>query len=239
MAVEPAEKERIGRALTQLNGLWGAERAVMDLLEIGHPAAPQLREFAAARDPSGIFLPRCEAVGVLGALGAKEVLLELLSHPRDVTNPIEQTGEDAVLNACAQCLEKWPDEEVFRYLLAAGRRKPLAGIVQALGNYARFEAIPVYDAALAEDFSRPAAEDAFRKLGPAAMQQLINLSKLRLPAENAESELNKRRRRSTLKLLAEFPNIGEYLEPLRILTVDSDPAVAALACSICRSDGLQ
>ena len=233
MPFELEQEQRVRQALAKLSGLWEAHLAVVELMAIGSAAVPQLKAFVAAPEPSGIFQPRCEAVGVLGALGAKDVLLDLLSHPREVTNPVEQTGEEAVLSACARCLEKWQDAEVFDCVLASGHRKPLAGVVEALGNYARSEAIPVYDAALAEDFSRAAAEEAFRKLGPSAIPHLISLSQLRLPSKGEESESNKRLRRSALKLLTEFSNIGEHLRPLIALTRDGDPEVAIRACTVC------
>lgn len=233
MTLEPEQEERIRQALAKLNGLWEAHLGVVELMAIGSAAVPQLKVFVAAPAPSGIFQPRCEAVGVLGALGAKEVLLDLLAHPRTVTNPVEATGEEAVSNACARGLENWQDEEVFDHLLAAGHQRPLAGVVEALGKYARAEAIPVYDAALGEDFSRAVAEEAFRKLGPSTIPHLISLSQLRLPDKGGESESNKRRRRSALKLLAEFPTIGEHLESLLSLTEDADPEIALRACVIC------
>ena len=178
----PTKEERICVALNMLRGLSESDAAVLELMALGQASVEPLRQFVARRDPTGLFQPRCQAVAILAALGARDVLLDLLAHPRAAIDPVEQTGEEAVTSAIARSLSKWPDEEVFSALLDTGRRKPLAGVVEALGNFRCHEAIPIYDAALAEDFSRPAAEDAFRKLGASVAVHLLWLAGVRLPS---------------------------------------------------------
>jgi hypothetical protein len=225
-------EERIRDALRRLRALREGDLAVLDLVELGRVAVDPLRQFV-LNEPGGLFQPRCQAVEALAALGAKEVLLDFLAHPREAVDPVVQTGEEALANAVARSLAKWQDEDVFMALLAAGRHRPLAGIVEALGHFRRSEAIPVYDAALFEDFSRPEAEDAFRKLGRSVAPHLLWLTGVRLPSAETETESSKRRRRSALRLLAEMPEDGEPPAELHALATDADPRVALLACSIC------
>lgn len=93
--------------------------------------------------------------------------------------------------------------------------------------------MPVFAAALGEDFCRTAAENAFRKLGVSACPYLLQLANYRIPSTDDESEFSRRRRRSALKLLAELHRSGDVPEILRVLMVDEDLQVALLACSIC------
>jgi len=192
-----------------------------------------LREFLFARDPSGIFQPRVQAVEALSALGAKDVLCEFLTQLRNVADPVEQTGEDAVANAVARALIRWPNEHVFSLLMAVAHCRLLAGVVEALGTYRRREAMPIFAAALAEDFCRPEAEGAFRKIGAPACSCLLRLADCRTPSPDIESESSRRRRRSALELLAELYCGEDLPDVLRALMADTDSHVALLACAIC------
>ncbi|HUW64990.1 MAG TPA: hypothetical protein VMW83_09890 [Spirochaetia bacterium] len=104
---------RIDDGIARLRALREGDLAVLDLVACGQAAVGPLREFLFARDPSGMFQPRSHAVEVLAALGAKDVLLDFLAHPRDVADPVEQAGEDSVTNAVARALVRWPDDHVF------------------------------------------------------------------------------------------------------------------------------
>lgn len=228
-----AVERRIHDAIARLRALHEGDLAVLDLEDCGQAAVEPLREFLFARDPSGIFHPRLQAVEALAALGAKDVLLDFLANARNVTDPVEQAGEDAVTNAVARALIRWPDDHVFSLLLEAACRKLLAGVVDALGEYRREEAVPIFATALGDDFCRPAAENAFRKMGASACPYLLQLVGHRTPSPDAESESSRRLRRSALRLLAELYQ-SEYLpEIMRSLVADADPQVALLACSIC------
>ncbi|HLN22865.1 MAG TPA: hypothetical protein VK558_02665 [Patescibacteria group bacterium] len=228
-----AVENRVHDAIARLRSLREGDLAVLDLTACGTAAMGPLREFLFAREPSGMFLPRCQAVEALAALGAKEVLYDFLAHPRDVDDPVEQTGEDAVANAAARALIRWPEEAVFSLLLVAAHRKLLAGVVEALGSYRCGMAMPVFAAALAEDFCRPEAEEAFRKIGAPACPCLLQLADYRTPSSDTESESSRRRRRSALRLLAELHRGNDVPEILWSRVTDADPQVAVLACSIC------
>jgi len=230
---KPEIERRIEAAIAKLRALRQGEAAVRDLVACGPAAIGPLREFLFERDVSGMFQPRCQAVEALAALGAKDVLLEFLANPRILSDPVEQAGDDAVMNAVARALMRWPDERVFAVLMKRARRKLLAGVVEALGEYRREEALPVLTAALGDDFCRPAAEKGFRKLGAAALPALRQLADTRTPSPDNESESSRRRRRSALGLLAELTPDEELLPLMQPFMADDDAGVALFACSIC------
>jgi hypothetical protein len=222
-------------AIAKLRALHEGERSVVDLVACGQAAVKPLREFLFTRDSSGIFQPRCQAVEALAILGAREVLLDFLIHPRDSDDPVEQAGEDAVISAVARALIRWPDDQLFSLLLEMADRKLLPGIVAALGEYRRDEALPILAAALGEDFCRSAAENAFRKLGASVCSCLLNLAILRMPSPDGELESSRRQRRSALKLFEELYQSEAVPDVVWSLVTDGDPQVALTACSICLS----
>jgi hypothetical protein len=226
-------RDSINKAIAKLQGLRESDAAVLDLVACGQAAIEPLREFLFTRNPSGIFQPRCDAVQALASLGAKDVLLDFLACPRYFVDPTEQAGEDAVTNAVAQALIKWPDDQVFSLLLEISKDRLLYGVVEALAEYGREDAIPVFAAALGDDFYRPAAEKAFRKIGAASCPHLLKLAAHRTTAGDIEIESSRRRRRSALRLFAELHGSEDLPESVRLLITDNDPQVALLACSIC------
>ncbi len=199
-----------------MNSLRGLDQAVLVLDACGQAAVEPLCEFLFTRDRSGIFEPRCRAVEVLAALGAKEVLFDFLARfrprgpieseleaesreldggreeqllPRgecpytnfehrtsnlDIPDPVEQAGDEAVANAVTRALMKWPGDDVFSLLLETASHKLLAGVVEALGEYRRPEAIPIFVEALGDDFYRPAAEKAFLSSVPLSAHVCCN-----------------------------------------------------------------
>jgi hypothetical protein len=92
------------RLIDRLRALREADRAVLDLSALGPVAIPALRHFLFRREPSGLYQPRCDAVAALAALRADEVLLDFLEAAPEVeiADPVERTGEDAVINAAAR-----------------------------------------------------------------------------------------------------------------------------------------
>lgn len=225
-------EDRINNAIDRLKGLREGQIAILDLVACGQAAVEPLSKFFFAYNPSGIFQPRCEAVQALAALGARDVLVEFLSSPRDVIDPVEQAGENAVTNAVARALIKWPDDQVFSLLLEISKNKLLDGIVEALAEYGREEAIPIFAAALGEDFCRPAAEKGFCKIGVSSCPYLLQLAEHRIISADFEYDSSRRRRRSALKLFAEMHHSEDLPETIRSLVTDNDPQVALLACSI-------
>jgi HEAT repeat protein len=203
-------EDRINNAIDRLKGLREGQIAILDLVACGQAAVEPLSKFLFAYNPSGIFQPRCEAVQALAALGARDVLVEFLSSPRDVIDPVEQAGENAVTNAVARALIKWPDDQVFSLLLE----------------------IPIFAAALGEDFCRPAAEKGFCKIGVSSCPYLLQLAEHRIISADFEYDSSRRRRRSALKLFAEMHHSEDLPETIRSLVTDNDPQVALLACSI-------
>ena len=226
-------QRRIEEGIARLRGLREGDLAVPDLITCGQAAVGPLRAFLFARDPSGIFQPRCQAVEILAALGAREVLVDFLAHPPQFADPVEQAGVDVVTSAVASALVQWPDDDLFPLLLQAVDRKLLPGVVDALGQFARKEAVPVLSAALGEDFCRAAAESGFRRLGTEACPHLLRLAKSRMPSSDAESEMSRRRRRSALRLWGEMCQGGALPETVWSLMEDADDRVTFLACSVC------
>jgi hypothetical protein len=147
-----------------------------------------------------------------------------------VEDPVEQTGEEAATNAAARALGRWKDDATFDLLLVIARERPLAGAIEVLAEYGRTEAIPAFSAALAEDFTRPAAEEGFRRLGRAGRPELLRLARTHPPAATGESESSRRLRRAALRLLAEVSDSEARPDPVLIpLINDPDPEVACRA----------
>ncbi|MDA8333568.1 MAG: hypothetical protein M0Z41_01025 [Peptococcaceae bacterium] len=226
-------ERRVDHAIARLRALRESDLAALDLVSYGQAAVGPLGKFLFTREPGGLFQARRQAVEILAALGAKEILINFLAHPRVVADPVEQAGEDAVISAVAQALTPWQSDEVFSLLLEAADRKLLAGIVAALGEYGREDAMPVFAAALGEDFCRAAGEEAFRKMGACTCPYLLQLADCRTPSPDDECESSRRRRRSALGLFGELYQGGALPGVVRSLVADTDSRVAAGACGIC------
>lgn len=229
----PDIEKRINEAIAKLHALREGDMAVRDLVSYGQAAVEPLRDFLFEREPSGLFQARCQAVDALVALGAKDVLSDFLTHMKGVMDPVEQAGEDAVANAVARALTRWPGDHMFSLLMQVANRRLLAGVVEALGEYRREEAVPVFAAALGDDFCRAAAENAFRKMGSAACPCLLPLADCRTPSPDFESDSSRRRRRSALMLFMELYHGDDLLKFIQPFVEDTDPQVALVACSVC------
>jgi len=215
-------------AIERLRSLRDGDLAIMDVVAYGKAAVWPLREVLFQREPSGLFDARCRAVEALATVGAYDVLIEFLSAPHAVSDPVESVGEDAVVNAAALAFVNRRDERVFPILLQLAERPCLTGVIAALGAFGRTEAIPRLVDALGEDASRRTAEAALRTVGGAARQSLLDAAILPL-----SSETDIRRRVSVLGLLAE---IGAPLDawPTLLPLVDHpNPRIAVSACRTC------
>lgn len=188
--------KRIRRGMAMLRSEHEGNRGVVEITMCGNAAVPTLFDFVRHRDPSGLYQARCRAVEALAALGAQDKLLELLQIALNRSDPVERTGDEAVVDAAARALVGSDDESVFQTLLDVARHKHLAGVVEALGSFRRAAAIPRLIDALAEDCSRPAAEVALQSFGAGACLPLWEMVRRQ---DNSESEL--RQRRSALRLL--------------------------------------
>lgn len=229
------EAEAIVERLTRLHD---GDAAVVEVVEQGAAALPALRRLLFQPEPSGIFEPRCRAVEALAALGARNVLIEFLSHPREIDDPVERLGEEAVISAAARTLKGGGAKE-FDVLLAISQRRLLPGVIEALGSFRRPEALPILIEALAEDACRPGAEVALKDMGDNAIPALLDAARRCLPSAQDESESSLRRRRSALKLLSEPGSRVALKSLVWILTWDADPWIAFYACKICSHIGDQ
>jgi HEAT repeat protein len=227
----------VRRAIAKLKSLYADELCIDEVAACGRRAIPALRELLFEREPSGLYQVRRRAVEALAALGAYEVLMDFLRIPREADDPVERLGDEAITNATALALTKIRKEQVFQLLLSVAKRRPLAGVIAALGSYRRPEAIPILVDALAADDCRPAAETALKKFGRPSELALLEAATLPLPSARHESVSSIRRRRSALGLLSEIAIPAERWPTLRQLMTDRDGKIAMLACKICLTSG--
>jgi len=247
---EPASDTacRIARAIARLASLGDdAALGVLEAVACGKGAIPPLRAVLFGREPSGLYEPRRRAVEALAGLHAHDVLAEYLaaylSTGNTIADPVEETGEEAVVNAAARTLAEWPDARALPLLLALTQRAPLAGVVDALAKLRRAEVMPYFVRALGEDFTRSAAEDALRSFGVEAAPLLLDAARSRFPVDGQESPSSLRRRRSALALLAETEPIVTQLGPDPLGTGidgfldEQDPTLLVLGCRIVLARG--
>lgn len=197
-----------------------------------------LRFMLFEREPSGIYQPRCRAATALGRIGAYDALLDFLDHPRAVDDPVERSGEDAVVNASAQAAARSGRDDVFQRLMRIASDKPhLIGVVEALGSYRRTESIPALVGALIEDGSRHAAEQALATIGDPAIPALVDAALAGPPAGALEYSIPGRKRRSALKVLTEIGIQKRTWKCLRPLMADTDKWISTFACELALSVG--
>jgi hypothetical protein len=231
------EAEKVQSLIRWLKSLHGGEAATFALIGFGRAAVPALREVLYERDPSGIYEPRCRAVKALAAIGAQEVLLDFLAAPHEEADPVARLGEETVISATARALLGLHSEDFYRLLERITQKQLLPGVVEALAAFRRPESIPVLLAGLAEDFSRPAAEEGLVRLGAVAREPLIHAATTPEPSAEWESPSSLRRRRSALQLLHELGIGSPDWTRLRILIGDKDPMVTFFACRLCLGIG--
>lgn len=236
-ADEPVKAEGRGKAerlIVRLQALFDLDRAALELMALGPPAILPLRRFLFRREPSGLYQPRVQAVGALAALRAEDVLLDFLRGAPDVdiVDPVERTGEDAVINASARALAHRRDDEAFVALIEIAECRSLAGVIEALGEMRRNKAIPYLIRGLASNSCRPAAETALSKLGAAARPALISAALHAIPSVEFESVSGLRTRRSAVTVLRDIGVTLEQWSVLQPLMWSTDEWLSALACSL-------
>ncbi len=227
----PNQTQNVSVAIARLKSFHD-ELGILDVIACGDQAIPALRNILFERERSGLYQTRCRAVDALSALRAHNVLIEFLQVERQITDPIERVGEDAVINAAALALASVREQRVLELLLRLARRPVLTGVIGALGAFEAEAAIPALIDALEEDASRVTAAGALRKLGGRARAALTRTVDVRLPTETSESVSSVRRRRSALRLLAELGRSQIPWRVLRRLMRDKDTELAAFACEI-------
>lgn len=142
------------RALERLMSLQDGDRGVLDAVACGVDAVAPLRTLLFRREPSGLYQPRCRVVGALAALGARDVLRAFVQTHREISDPVELAGEEAVLNAAVRALRGEQDEAFFWRLVTFAATRRLAGPIELLGGFRRPEALACLVAALADDVVR-------------------------------------------------------------------------------------
>ena len=226
--------DQVERLIGRLRALREVDTAVLDLIALGAPAIASLREFLFSREPSGLYQPRCGAVAALAGLRADDVLLDFLrAAPEiEISDPVERTGEDAVINAAARALKHRRDDRIFHALMRLAGRWRLAGVIEALGEIGREEALPGLIEGLSSDFTRAAAEAALRRMGSPARLPLIDVALRPLPSAEFETASSRRMRRSAMGLLCDIGvTSGEWLR-LRPVMKAQDTRLAALTCNL-------
>lgn len=215
--------------IDRLNSLVDGQQASMQLAGFGAAAIAPLKQFLSLGAPSGIFQPRQWAVEALGALGAKDALLGYLARDDHIPDPVIRQGEDAVRNTAARLIARWKTDEVFQVLLSLTEKRVLPGVIWALGEFLRVEALPCLERALEDDVARPAAEEAFTKFGQAATDILVSTASRKKMNEEEEVPSSLLRRRSAAKILADT-GLGNALWPsLHPLLDESDPELVVHA----------
>ena len=234
LSSDPERAVEIERAIARLASLRDdAPLGVVAAVACGAEAIPALRHVLFTRESSGLYEARRRAVEALAQLRAYEILIEYLDLSREMIDPVEETGEQAIINAIARALAEWDDPRAAPLLLGLTYRAPLAGVVEALGKIRCADALDYLVAALAEDGVRPWAEAALRNLGAMAIPALVETALVRRPADECESVSSKRRRRSALGLIAEMKLDGTSVWPaLSGLMDERDQRARALACRI-------
>jgi hypothetical protein len=225
--------EEVRRAIDKLTSFHDGDVGVIDTIACGPRARPALRAILFAREPSGLYEGRRRAVEALAQLRAYDILIDYLSTPREISDPVELTGDEAVINAAARALGKSGDARALPLLLEFAEHRPFAGVVEALGNLRRADALLYFIKALAEDFTRSVAEAAIRNLGSQARPALLSSARTPSASNTRETVSSRRQRRSALALFAELgPLEDEHRPVLRQLMHDCDVEIASLACHI-------
>jgi HEAT repeat protein len=211
----PPSDAKIRSYIEELNSLKKGAGAVTKLIACGRSAIEPLRQYLLEGKPSVVYDNRRWAVEALAGLGAKDVLMEYLKEKKDIADPAVRLGEEAVENAAARELIRWPSEEVFQLLLGLAQERCLPGALEALGEFKRPEAVSCLVKALEDDVCRRTAEDALRKIGLPAEPDLIRAAITPWPSRRAEKPSILLRRRSAVRLLAE---IGVSAHQWRLLS---------------------
>lgn len=226
---EPSDDDVQG-LVQRLESLVDGPRAAKRLTSCGERAIAPLRRFLLGGKPRGVFQPRQRAVEALAALGAKDVLVEYLTREQPIPDPVDSYGEEAVVNTAARLLARWADDEAYAVLLNLLRRKATPGVVDAVGEFQRAEAVPLFIGALGDSIARTFAEKALLKAGNLAQQALVEAALSPLPSAAGETPTSRIRRRSALRLLAESGLPHGAWERLSPLMRSRDPEIAARAC---------
>lgn len=178
--------EAIAQLVARLQALKESEQVVAALVDCGQQAIEPLRRFLFDDKPSSVYQPRQHAAEALAALGAKDLLVEYLLREKDIPDPIDRYGEEAVEGTAARLIARWRDEAVYAVLLQRLRKKPLPGLIDAISEFHRTEPIPLLIRCLGDSICCTFAEKALRRLGQAAYRELLAAARAPEPSEDEE-----------------------------------------------------
>ena len=228
LARAPEDRAHVDRLIELLESVLAGDRAVEELLALGPQVVPDVARFLLESPPRSLALPRCRAVRVLGELGACAALLMYFHQYWKPADASVLLAEDAVRSAAAQALLHCASAEVFPTLLEAVRDRATGGLVEAVGEFRRPEALPILFELLEDDLCCEQAKTALRKVRQAAQSFAVLL--LRGQAElSIAGPGTSRRRRATLQLLAEWGAATSNWSDLRgyLWDEDADCVIAA------------
>lgn len=204
--------------IAALDLLIGGEAAAERLIAMGPRVIPLLEQFLLEGPARTIAVPRCRAVRVLGELGAWQTLVSYFRQYRRPEDAAVLFAEDAVRSAAAEHLAQWKSDEIYEVLLEAARERITGGLIRALSEFGKAEAIPVFFSALDDDLCREDARAALRKV-PAVARNYAVLTLRGAAGVPMNLAASLRCRRAVLQLLREFgvgpgdwPILREYLE---------------------------
>ena len=208
---------RIEQLVEVLDSIAEGDRAAEELIARGPQVVPDVSRFLLGSPPRSLALPRCRAVKVLGELGAWSSLLMYFCRYTRPADSAVLFAEDAVRSAAAQELLHCHTDEVFPTLLEALQDRATTGLVEAVGEFCRPEAVPILYELLEDDLCREEAMAALRKVSKAAQPFAVLLLR-GLSGVSISGAAASRRRRATLQLLAEWgadpndwPDLRGYL----------------------------
>jgi HEAT repeat protein len=221
---------QIEKLVLGLESLTDGALAVDLLIACGNRAIAPLEEFLLHGKPRTIAVSRCRAVRALGGVGARETLLAYFDQVELPRDPVALFAEDAVRSAVAHELICWRQEEVFLTLLRAARQRATLGLIEALGELGRSEAIPLLFESLEDDICRNAAFTALCQTPEEARQYAI-LTVRRATQTNLTGPEASRRRRAVAELFRKLGISREEWQDLSRLLEDDDPTVVISVAS--------
>jgi len=230
---------RVRELMDQLDSLVDGEAAAARLVACGRAAIEPLRRFVLESPARGVAQPRCWAIQALAGLGAKDILVEYLQRDDIIPDPVARLAEEAVQRAAALALAAWRTDDVFDTLLMLTIRRQIPGVIEALGNFERRDAVPVLLSALEDDFCRPWAETALDRVAERDRDLLIQSALLPMPSADEESESSLRRRKAILQLLRHVPLSPEECQRVASLVDSSDMEIAIDASALAIKRGTE
>lgn len=217
--------------MVALDSLVDGDAVIFQLIGLGPQAIPVLAHHLLATRPRTVPLPRCRTAQALGTVGARH---ELIAYFRDFHRPEDPAAllaEDAVRSTVAEELAHWKSDDVYQTLLTAAQDRITGGLIRALSSFKRDESIPVFFAALDDDFCRIEATNALRLVpNPARAYALLYLQDL--TGESLSMPSKPYRRRGAVQLLREFGVPPEAWPMLRTFLEDEDTDTAIATAAI-------